>query len=150
MLASKVLHPPGEDNWLTGRVDAGFKVLQRGYHALLAVTLRHKWVLALIFIAVAGGASWLLTHIPDEYTPKEDRGAFFVLVNGPEGASYEKISKYMDEAEARLMPLVESGEVTRLLVRAPRAFGNVAIFNTGIIIKCSIVIIIPFVLCNGA
>ena len=134
MLASKVLHHRGEDNWLTGRVDAGFKVLQRGYHALLALTLRHKWVLAVIFIAVAGGASWLLTHIPDEYTPKEDRGAFFVMVNGPEGASYEKISKYMDEAEARLMPLVESGEVTRLLVRAPRAFGNVAIFNTGIII----------------
>jgi len=134
MLASKVLHPPGEDNWFTGRIDAGFKMLQRGYHALLALTLRHKWVLALIFIAVAGGASWLLTHIPDEYTPKEDRGAFFVLVNGPEGASYEKISKYMDEAEARLMPLVEDGEVTRLLVRAPRAFGNVAIFNTGIII----------------
>jgi len=134
MLASKVLHAPGEDNWFTGRIDAGFKKLQRGYHALLALTLRHKWVLALIFIAVAGGASWLLTHIPDEYTPKEDRGAFFVLVNGPEGASYEKISKYMDEAEARLMPLVEDGEVTRLLVRAPRAFGNVAIFNTGIII----------------
>jgi multidrug efflux pump len=134
MLASKVLHPPGEDNWLTGRIDAGFKLLQKGYHAVLAMALRHKWVLAVIFLAMAGAASWLLTHIPDEYTPKEDRGAFFVLVNGPEGASYEKISKYMDEAEARLMPLVEDGEVTRLLVRAPRAFGNVAIFNTGIMI----------------
>jgi len=134
MLASKVLHARGEDNWLTGRVDAVFKSLQRGYHVVLAMALRHKWVLVVIFIGVGGAASWFLTHIPNEYTPKEDRGAFFVLVNGPEGASYEKIRRYMDEAETRLMPLVESGEVTRLLVRAPRAFGNVAIFNNGIII----------------
>ncbi len=134
MLASKVLHPRGEDNWLTRRVDAGFNLVQKGYHAVLAMALRHKWVLAVIFIATAGASSWLLTQIPNEYTPKEDRGAFFVLVNGPEGASYEKMSKYMDEAETRLMPLVENGEVTRLLVRAPRAFGNVAIFNTGIMI----------------
>jgi len=134
MLASKVLHARGEDNWFTGRVDSAFKTLQKGYHAVLAMALRHKWVLVVIFIGVGGAASWFLTHIPNEYTPKEDRGAFFVLVNGPEGASYEKIRRYMDEAETRLMPLVESGEVTRLLVRAPRAFGNVAIFNNGIII----------------
>ncbi len=134
MLASKVLHHSGESNWLTRRIDAGFKLVQKGYHNLLAVALRHKWILVMIFIAMVGTSAWLLTQIPDEYTPKEDRGAFFVLINGPEGASYEKMSKYMDEAEDRLMPLVESGEVTRLLVRAPRAFGNVAIFNTGIMI----------------
>ena len=134
MLASKLLHAPGENNWLTGRIDAGFKALQKGYHALLAVALRHKWLLVVIFIGTAGAAVWLLEQIPNEYTPKEDRGAFFVLVNGPEGASYEKMSQYMNEAEQRLMPLVEKGEVTRLLVRAPRAFGNVAIFNTGIMI----------------
>ncbi|MEJ2214025.1 MAG: efflux RND transporter permease subunit, partial [Gammaproteobacteria bacterium] len=134
MLASKLLHAPGEDNWLTGRIDAGYNALQKGYHALLALALRHKWLLVVIFIGTAGAAVWLLDQIPNEYTPKEDRGAVFVLVNGPEGASYEKMSQYMNEAEQRLMPLVENGEVTRLLVRAPRAFGNVAIFNTGIMI----------------
>ncbi len=74
----------------------------------------------------------LLREIPSEYVPKEDRGAFFVMVNGPEGASHDYMRGYMDEIERRLMPLVESGEVTRLLVRSPRAFSNTAIFNTGI------------------
>jgi multidrug efflux pump len=134
MLASKVLRPSDRDNSVTKLVDAGFRRLQRGYHVVLAGALKHKWIIVLVFIGVGASSSWLLTHIPDEYTPKEDRGAFFVLVNGPEGASYEYIKKYMDEAENRLMPLVESGEVTRLLVRAPRSFGNVAIFNNGIII----------------
>ncbi len=134
MLASKVLRPRDKENRVTLFVDSGFKRLQRRYHVVLAGALKHKWIIVLIFIGVGASSSWLLTHIPDEYTPKEDRGAFFVLVNGPEGASYEYMKNYMDEAESRLMPLVESGEVTRLLVRAPRSFGNAAIFNNGIVI----------------
>ncbi len=134
MLASKVLRTSDKDNLVTRFVDKSFKRLQSGYHTVLAGALKHKWIILLVFVGVGASSSWLLTHIPDEYTPKEDRGAFFILVNGPEGASYEYIRKYMDEAETRLMPLVESGEVTRLLVRAPRSFGNVAIFNNGIII----------------
>ena len=134
MLASKFLRPSGKENVATQLVDAGFKKLQRGYHRVLAGALKYKWIIMLVFIGVGVSSSWLLTHIPDEYTPKEDRGAFYIMVNGPEGASYEYIKKYMNEAESRLMPLVESGEVTRLLVRAPRSFGNVAIFNSGIFI----------------
>jgi len=134
MLASKVLRPSDRDNFATQFVDTGFKRLQHGYHAMLAGAMKHKWIIVMVFVGVGVVSSWLLTHIPDEYTPKEDRGAFYVMINGPEGASYEYIKKYMDEAEARLMPLVESGEVSRLLVRAPRSFGNVAIFNTGIMI----------------
>ncbi|MGB5397381.1 MAG: efflux RND transporter permease subunit [Gammaproteobacteria bacterium] len=134
MLASKVLQPNDKENFATKFVDNGFSRLQRGYHKVLAGALKHTWIIVLIFIGMGGAAYWLLTHIPDEYTPKEDRGAFYVIVDGPEGATYDYMKKYMDEAEARLMPLVESGEVTRLLVRAPRSFGNVAIFNSGIMI----------------
>jgi len=134
MLASKVLRPSDRDNFATKFVDTGFKRLQHGYHTMLAGAMKHKWIIVMVFVGVGVASSWLLTYIPDEYTPKEDRGAFYVMINGPEGASYEYIKKYMDEAEARLMPLVESGEVSRLLVRAPRSFGNVAIFNTGIMI----------------
>lgn len=134
MLASKVLLSSKHEGYATRKVNAGFRRLQRGYHKALGKALLHKWIIALIFIIIAGTSSWLLTHIPNEYTPKEDRGAFFVLVNGPEGASYKYISEYMTEIERRLMPLVENGEVTRLLVRAPRGFGNIAIYNTGIAI----------------
>lgn len=134
MLASKILKPREQQSKVTHLVDNGFKRLQSIYHRLLQKALDHKKILAIIFVVVAGAASWFLAVIPDEYTPKEDRGAFFVLVNGPEGASYDYMKKYMDEIEQRLMPLVESGEAIRLLVRAPRAFGNVAIYNSGIAI----------------
>ena len=53
----------------------------------------------------------------------------------PEGASYEFTSEYMNEIEKRLMPYTESGEINRLLVRAPRSFGTIASFNDGIVIN---------------
>ncbi len=143
MLASKILRPRHNANtqetmsWghkASSWVDSSFKRLQLHYHAVLQTALNKKWIIGLVFIVVGISSFWFLTHIPDEYTPKEDRGAFFVLIDGPEGASYEYIKEYTIEVERRLMPLVENGEVTRLLVRAPRGFGNVAIYNTAMAI----------------
>jgi multidrug efflux pump len=134
MLASKILPDVHRQGWASRAVDWAFNKVRRGYHVALQGALRHAWVVGLVFVAILGGSGWLLQQIPDEYAPKEDRGAFFVIVNGPEGSSYKYIAEYMDEVEHRLMPLVERGEVTRLLVRAPRAFGNFEIFNTGIAI----------------
>lgn len=134
MLASKILRSRHNENVVTEFVNTGFSRLQNQYHNLLQNTLNHKLKLVVMFAIIAVTSLWFLSHIPDEYTPKEDRGAFFVLVNGPEGASYDYIEKYMNEVERRLMPLVDKGEVKRLLVRAPRGFGNIAVYNTGIAI----------------
>ena len=135
MLASQVLPQDTRKHALMRAVDAGFGRVRKGYEWLLRGALRHKWVVGVIFLGILGGSYWLLEETPSEYAPKEDRGAFFVIVNGPEGATYDYMKDYMDEIERRLMPLVEAGEITRLLVRAPRAFGNFEIFNSGIVIN---------------
>ncbi|WP_210396030.1 efflux RND transporter permease subunit [Motiliproteus sediminis] len=134
MLASKVLTSQAHEGRLVRLVDRLFRALQDGYRRLLTWLVHRYLVVVVLFVALLGSCFWLYPQIPDEYAPKEDRGAFFVLVSGPEGASYRYIADYMTEVERRLMPLVESGEVTRLLVRAPRGFGNLAIFNSGIAI----------------
>jgi multidrug efflux pump len=105
------------------------------YLRTLHGAIRHYWLMALLFGSFLAGAGWLFQQIPDEYAPKEDRGAFFLMVNGPEGASYDYMKTYMDEIERRLMPYVESGEIIRLLVRAPSVFSGYAIFNGGIVIN---------------
>ncbi|MFO7704563.1 MAG: efflux RND transporter permease subunit, partial [Halopseudomonas sp.] len=96
--------------------------------------LRFRWESLLVLLALFVGSGWLFSVLPSEYTPREDRGAFFIIVNGPEGATYDYMSNYMDEIESRMMRYVDEGEVTRLLVRAPRSFGAVTSFNTGIVI----------------
>jgi multidrug efflux pump len=137
MLASQILpaaHTSSSRFSLSHWVDGAFQWLRRGYGVLLRFLLSQPWIVLIAFLATLGAALWLFERIPQEYTPKEDRGAFFVLVNGPEGASYTYMKEYMDEIEARLMPYAESGEAIRVLVRAPRTFSNAEIFNSGIVI----------------
>jgi len=134
MMASKVLHPEERKPLLVRASDKVFMALQRAYKATLVASLKVPVLVLLIFAATVGAAYWLYERVPSEYAPKEDRGAFFVIVSGPEGASFEYMSEYMNEIERRMMPLVESGEATRLLVRAPRGFGRLESFNSGIAI----------------
>jgi multidrug efflux pump len=147
MLASKILpqvHRPDADPdadqgarrplRLSAGVDWLFARVRRGYGLLLRFFLAQKWLVVLMFAGTIAGAWWLFEQIPQEYAPSEDRGAFFVLVNGPEGASFGYMEDYMDEIERRLLPYAESGEAIRVLMRTPRGFGGGDSFNTGIVI----------------
>ena len=134
MLASKVLTPESGTGRLTRAIDKTFGAFQNGYLKALRWCLRWPMVALVGFVALVGASGWLFSIIPSEYAPKEDRGVFFLLVNGPEGATHDYMTTYMDEIERRLMPYVESGEATRLLVRSPRGFGNLSSFNDGIVI----------------
>ena len=131
MLASKVLKAH-DDTWLSRWVERSLRSARGFYARILVVVLRFRWLAVLVFVGLFAGTGWLFNSLPSEYTPREDRGSLFVIVNGPEGATYEYMSQYMTEIETRLMDLVEAGEVSRLLIRAPRAFGAVTTFNTGI------------------
>lgn len=134
MLASRLLKPRQNDNPIVAKLNRAVASTQSAYKRLLAAVIRHRLIAVPIIALLAIGSIWLVTVIPDEYAPREDRGAFFVLVNGPEGASFSYMEDYMNEIERRIMPLVEDGEINRLLVRAPRDFNNLSLFNTGIAI----------------
>jgi len=134
MIASKVLHSGEQDGLAARIVDSAFSGFRKAYGFVLRGALRARFLVLALFLAAVGGSGWLMTQLPQEYAPREDRGAFFIIVNGPEGASYAYTKEYMDEIERRLMPYTESGEFQRLLVRAPRSFGNAEVFNNGIVI----------------
>ncbi len=138
MLASKILTAKPKPNaiyhWPASRMKLFINWLRRRYLSILNRQLANPvWVLG-IFSVIIAGCVLIYPRIPQEFSPREDRGAFFIIVNGPEGASYAYMEEYMTEIERRLMPYVNSGEMNRLLVRAPRAFGNIENFNTGIVI----------------
>jgi multidrug efflux pump len=132
MLSSKVLKPATGPTRFTQAVDRFFNRMRDSYSQILEKTLSRPAPVFGVFGVLILAAWGLFALTPSEYSPREDRGTFFVNVNAPEGASYEYTAAYMTEIETRLMPLVESGEISRLLVRAPRAFGNTSTFNDGI------------------
>lgn len=135
MLSSKILkQEKNGKNKLLQLIDNAIRYLRRGYLFILTRALKRPLIVLILFAGMIGGTAFIYQQIPQEFAPQEDRGAFFVLVNGPEGASYDYIEDYMTNIEQRLMKYVESGEFSRLLVRAPRSFGNIENFNDGIVI----------------
>ncbi len=134
MLASTLLKKKRTDQVKVPQIDRFYRGIRKRYRNALKGALRWPALVLLLLVALIGGSIWLFDNIPNEYAPKEDRGAFFVIVNGPEGATYEYMTEYMDEIERRLMVYVDNKEATRLLVRTPRSFGNLESFNSGIVI----------------
>ena len=134
MLASKILKRKTSRPVRRTRMERFFASMRNHYRRLLSRTMKRPLLVVGLFAALVAATAWLFGQIPTEFAPKEDRGAFFVIVNGPEGASYAYMEEYMNEIERRLMTFVESEEATRLLVRAPRTFSNYENFNTGIVI----------------
>jgi len=134
MMASKILKPGMAGAGFGGRVEAALRTARAGYARVLDWSLAHPLAVAVAFAGLLGGTAWLFTQLPSEYSPREDRGAFFILVNGPEGATHSYMNEYMDEIEARLVPYLDSGEMGTLLVRSPRSFGNITSYNSGIVI----------------
>jgi multidrug efflux pump len=134
MLASKVLVKNDNRNKFVEKIDQGMGRLRIRYkHGIRWCLVRAKF-LVLAFAILLSGAFLLSQQIPSEYAPPEDRGNFNVMVNGPEGASYAYMEEYMTEIENRLMKYVDSDEITRMMVRAPRSFGTTESFNSGMVI----------------
>lgn len=135
MLASKILKQKNaEKSSAIQAFDNAFKRLRVSYIGLLKRSVNAPIIIFIVFAFVIAMSVYIYPRIAQEFTPREDRGAFYLIVNGPDGASFAYTEEYMTEIESRLMPLVESGEISRLLVRAPRAFGNIENFSNGIAI----------------
>ena len=129
MLASKLMKSQSQTSAFTRSMDHGFDRLRQRYLSVLELVLKHAWITLLVLVLMMVAAVFLVKQIPQEYSPKEDRGVFYIMIKGPEGVSYNYIRDNMDEVERRLMPFVDSGEFQRLLMRAPGSFGNSSDFS---------------------
>lgn len=110
MLCSKLLRRSGPKPWMSGKIDDGFLAVRRGYSRALDFSFRNKPAILLLFVAISVSILGLMRAIPSELAPREDRGAFFTLVRGPEGAGFDYMKRYMEEVENRSMYLVEETE----------------------------------------
>lgn len=134
MIASKTLKPHAESRKgllaiLPNAVDRVFDGIKWAYSHVFDVVVRFPAILVIGLVGAFAAIWFLFQNLGQEYAPQEDRGTFFISVRGPEGASFEYMSKYLDEIERRLLPYTETGEISRLLVRAP-GFGSNA-YNQG-------------------
>jgi multidrug efflux pump len=135
VIASKFLSTQtSKPNGLVRFMDSFLKYLRTFYLKLLGKMLKLPLLVILLFFILLGMIAWVYPQVKQEFIPKEDRGAFFIMVNGPEGATHKYMEEYMTEIEQRLMDYVKEKQVSRLLVRTPRGFDGLSNFNDGMVI----------------
>ncbi|MEM1141127.1 MAG: efflux RND transporter permease subunit [Pseudomonadota bacterium] len=128
VICSKLLDKDKVSNRIADTVEALSARMEEGYRALLRPCVANSWMFIPVLLACVLLAWVLGTRIPQEYSPSEDRGVLFLVASTPEGSSFDYTVTQALAIEERLMPLVDSGEIRRLLIRAP-AWGAGESFN---------------------
>ncbi|HSX65499.1 MAG TPA: efflux RND transporter permease subunit, partial [Pseudoxanthomonas sp.] len=130
MMCSKLVRPHGKETgfnaWMNrqlGRISSGYgrrisKLVALPGGRILAMTLAAMSI-CLVLAAV------LFWRVPSELAPAEDRGRFFVLVDGPEGAGFDYTVGQLQQVEGILGNYIGDGKpVQRANSRAPRGWGT--------------------------
>jgi len=123
MMCSKMLKYRERSSSFGQLLDKGFARLEHLYAHSLSGTIKQPFLLITIIVASLYAVYSLFLLLPNEYTPKEDRGDIFIMMTGAEGASYENNVKNMEQIEDKLMAYQQRGELDRVLVRVP-GFGG--------------------------
>jgi multidrug efflux pump len=123
MLCSKILKHQERESKFGKWLDNSFNKLENSYENQLKTAVNNKIGLVIIMVLALATMVGLFQTIPQELAPKEDRGNFFVLIKGAEGASYKNSVNNTAKVEERLLPYYERGDLSRVLVRTP-GFGG--------------------------
>ncbi len=125
MMSSKLVKPHKEEksNPVTRWVNARLESVSVRYRRLLDRSVERPWFFGALMLAALGLSYGLLRLVPSELAPSEDRGVFFLMFNGPEGAGFDYTVKQVQAAEQILMKHVGEGPIQRASSRVPGSFG---------------------------
>ncbi len=140
MMSSKLVRPRGQrkPNRLHAFVSRQLDRLACGYARLLERSVGRAGLFGLMMLAALALSALLFKLVPTELAPPEDRGVFFVTIQGPEGAGYDYTVEQMKQVEGLLLPLVGGGKpgdagkpIRRANTRVPGGFGASEEMHTG-------------------
>lgn len=118
MLCSKWLrHSPesAEGHRLWAASEKVLNGLTNGYQRMLRFSLNQPGLLLGLGLVGLIVAAVIYPKLPQELAPTEDRGIIIMPTSAPRGATVEFTDHYVRQAEAELMPYIESGVADRLL-----------------------------------
>lgn len=137
MMCSKLVRPNEKPNAFNALFLNLIKRIADRYSALVAAMVRQSRArlvlgLGVAFTAIGFLATALFSAVPSELAPDEDRGSFFVSMQGPEGAGFDYTVSQVQQIEEKLFPLLgEDGPLARVNTRVPGGFGASEEMHTG-------------------
>ncbi|MEZ5544198.1 MAG: efflux RND transporter permease subunit [Lysobacteraceae bacterium] len=135
MMSSKLVRPHGQARGVSGWLNRGFKRIEVAYRAQVERSSKMPWLFALLILLAIGVTAVLMRVVPSELAPPEDRGSFFVMVQGPEGAGFDYTVEQIRKVEnVFARHLGEDGVIQRANTRVPGGFGASEEMHTGQVI----------------
>ncbi|HET6463365.1 MAG TPA: efflux RND transporter permease subunit, partial [Candidatus Krumholzibacteria bacterium] len=96
MLSARMLQPHAHHSRFYQATEPFFVRLGEGYARSLNGFLRRRTLAIPIVVATIAAAWLLLSHLPRELAPIEDRSRLRMTATAPEGTSFERMDHYMD------------------------------------------------------
>ncbi len=87
MMCSLLLRHQERHSWLYNAIERGLTALTQGYRRVLTAALHNRWVIVLLWSAVAALGAVFFGLLKAELAPTEDRGVLFGLVSAPQGST---------------------------------------------------------------
>ncbi len=134
MIASKVLVKKNIKSKVSQKFEVNLNKFRDFYKRTLLFWLKRKKEIIIFLITILVLTTSVFLYAPKELMPKEDRGAFFVIIKAPESSGFEYTSSKSEEIEGFLLPEVGKGEYRRLLLRVPGFGKSSTQVNSGFII----------------
>ena len=134
MIASKVLVKKNIKSKVSQKFEISLNKFRDFYKRTLLFWLKRKKEIIIFLTIILVLTTSVFLYAPKELMPKEDRGAFFVIIKAPESSGFEYTSSKSQEIEGFLLPEVGKGEYRRLLLRVPGFGKSSTQVNSGFII----------------
>jgi multidrug efflux pump len=137
MMASKLLRPHSgphavHSNRVSEWINARFNRLAQGYRGVLDRHVHRAWLFGALMLAALAAMVLLFRMLPSELAPAEDRGAFQLSMEGPEGAGYDYTVGQMKKVEAILAGEIGPDKpILRANPRVPGGYGATEEMHTG-------------------
>lgn len=105
MLSSRFLKVHPKDGSHDTKDNLLFRMMANPYRAMLRWSMRHRWVIGLLALAVMFSTGPLFLRIGKSFLPTSDQSEFEVTVRAPAGSSLEGTDSVLRQVEADLRGL---------------------------------------------
>ena len=114
MMCSLLLQHQERHSWIYNRIEGWIEALTQGYRRLLTWSLHNRWVVVLMWAAIAGLGALFFSLLKAELAPTEDRGVVFGIVTAPQGSTPQYTSDQIKPIEEFYAQIPEASAFTAI------------------------------------
>jgi multidrug efflux pump subunit AcrB len=112
-----------------------FENMRAGYHRRLDSAMHHRWVFAIIFLALCLGSLVLVPFLGQDFFPTVDAGQFKLHFRTKTGTRIEETARLADEIEDSIRRIIPANQIDGILdnLGLPYSGINLSYSNSGVI-----------------